>query len=387
MNSKSTFSIHVDPYRAGVEIGEALAEIEPEIVFLFSSIHYEGSTDLTEAIYDTLGSDSTVLIGVTGDGFYEKDKVGDAGVSALGINTHGSVKWHIAYESGLAEDPYNVTKRCMTKLNKATGGTDPMFYFLASDFRADCCEIVTALRATASGPVVGGFAGDDYALKRCFVYAQRNVLTDGIAIVAAQGEMAFDISISNDLLTVGRSGEITETDGTRVLSIDGMPAMGFLEREFGGPLEVLEEGITTFKLMGEEGGSSSIRSLLLPQDDDPDQSIRLMGGVDSGSRVQVCLASPEHLKKGVLDISKTLKELPLTPVAAIAISCAGRKQVMGGDVCHEVQHIVESCDSLDALAGIPSFGEFGSLINTGDDSSALFHNMTYVLLLLGDKVQ
>jgi len=39
MNTKSCFSVNMDPYSAGVEIGEQLADINPEVIFLFSSIH------------------------------------------------------------------------------------------------------------------------------------------------------------------------------------------------------------------------------------------------------------------------------------------------------------------------------------------------------------
>ena len=40
MRTQSAQTHQSDPYRAGLELGEALAECAPEVVFLFSSIHY-----------------------------------------------------------------------------------------------------------------------------------------------------------------------------------------------------------------------------------------------------------------------------------------------------------------------------------------------------------
>jgi len=51
---KSCFSIKIDPYKAGLEIGEILSEISPEIIFIFPTIHYKGSDELIETIYDVL---------------------------------------------------------------------------------------------------------------------------------------------------------------------------------------------------------------------------------------------------------------------------------------------------------------------------------------------
>ncbi|MCD4654169.1 hypothetical protein K8T06_09550, partial [bacterium] len=66
MKTRSCYSINLDPYRAGIEIGEKIVDIRPEVIFLFSSIHYNGSPELAEAIYDVLGSNKTILIGNTG---------------------------------------------------------------------------------------------------------------------------------------------------------------------------------------------------------------------------------------------------------------------------------------------------------------------------------
>jgi len=117
MKAKSCFSTIMDPYRAGIEIAEELVPFHPEVIFLFSTIHYDGSPELVEGIYDVLESDDIILIGTTGDGFYERSQVAGAGVSALALDSGGSIKWHLSYESGLGATPCETTKRCVDRVN------------------------------------------------------------------------------------------------------------------------------------------------------------------------------------------------------------------------------------------------------------------------------
>lgn len=385
MRARSCFSIKMDPYRAGINIGEELADIRPEVVFLFPSIHYDGSPELVEGIYDALESEETILIGNTGDGFYERNKIADAGVSALGINSNGSVRWRVAHESGVGEAPLDAARRCMKKLNDARQFSGQVLHFMAIDFRTDTTEIISALQETASGPVVGGLAGDDYSLERCFVYVNREVLTDTVAILAMDGPLAFDIRIAHKLNPMGMPGEITETEGTTVKTIDNIPAMDFIARELGKPLETVDEGIITFKLTDRDNDEEyRIRSLFLPDDRTGDGAVKLYGGEERRSHVQVCLAPPERIIQGLKDVGASLGDLPFKPVAAIIVSCAGRKKVLADSIGGEVDEIVRGCRSLEAIAGYPSFGEFGPVKTADGFSSPLFHNMTYILLLIGE---
>jgi hypothetical protein len=384
LKTKSCYSTNQDPYKAGIEIGEALAEIHPEVIFLFPTIEYNGSPELVEAIFDVLGSDDTVLIGNTGDGFYEHDKVGDAGVSAMGINSEGSVKWHVSCETGVGEKPYDVTKRCMTRLNEACHLKDPTFYFMTTDFRTDTSEVIAAIQDTARGPVIGGSAGDDYTFTKCFVYANREVYTDSVVILAVEGELEFEIFAAHNLQPMGKVGEITESEGTTVRKIDNIPAMEFIERELGKPIVVVDQGIISFKLLEQKGDTfHRIRSLLLPEPGEEDSGVKLFGGVNKGDYIQVCLTPPEKIIQDIEDIAQSLSNLPFKPIAALTISCAGRKKVLAENLDREVTNILQNCESIEALAGFPSFGEFGPVKNKDGYSKALFHNMTFILLLIG----
>lgn len=386
MKAESCFSMNMDPYRAGIELGEGLVDIRPEVIFLFPTIHYNGSREMAEGIYDVLESDNAVLIGATGDGFYERSKVADVGVAALGIDSAGSVGWRVVHEPGAWSAPYETTRRCMARLNESCKSPGPMLYFLVSDFRTDAGEIAKALRQTAAGPVVGGLAGDDSSRKRCFLHANRETLTDSLAILAMDGAFAYDIRIANKLRPIGKPGKITEYDGRTVRTIDHLPATDFMERELGRPLDDVNRDHLTLKLMDMENRAERrIRSLLLPVDGWRDRGVELFGSVRPGDHAQVHLASPDSLIEDVRDVGGELGGLPFDPVAALMVSCLGRKNVLADDIENEAREILGGCPTLEALAGFPSYGEFGPA-RTGDGYTRhLFHNKSLVLLLIGGE--
>lgn len=369
---------------AGLEIGKELSSINPEIIFIFSSIHYDGTPELTEAIYDTIGSGHTIIIGNTGDGFYEMSSVGNIGVSALAINTGGKVKWSIAHKTGIESQPYESTKECISELtrNKKLNGDE--LYFISSNFNTDSSEIVRALQETTNGKVVGGLASDDFKLKNSFIYANKQVLTDSVAILLIDGDIAFDIKVAHNMHPTGSQGIVTKSSGTLVDTIDNIPASDFIQQRLGKPLNIIDEGVIVFKLTEDGKKDSRIRSLFMP-DKDNTNSVKLAGGIKDGNRVQLCHATPGEIISDVTKIAQSVKDLPFTPLAALIVSCAGRKRVLGDKISQEVSEIASNCPTIKAIAGYPSLGEIGPVRNSQGYSNTLFHNMTFIILLIGEK--
>ena len=385
MQVKSHFSINLNAYMAGLEIGKALSEINPEIIFLFTSIHYNGSAELTEAIYDTIDSENTIIIGNTGDGFYEKNRVENIGVSALAINANGKVRWNIAHKTDIAAQPYESTKQCIDELNSNQKLTGDELYFISSNFKTDGSEIIRALKDHTNGKVVGGLASDDYKIKSSFVYANKKVLTDSIAILLIDGDIAFDIKLAHNMNATGKYGVVTKSSDTFVNTIDNIPASDFIKQKLGKPMSIVDEGVIVFKVTNDGNNDSRVRAIFAPNSTSNTDAIKLGGGIKEGNRVQLCRASPDKIISDVTVIAKSVKDLPFTPIAAIIVSCAGRKRVLGDSISQEVSEIKNNCPTIKAIAGYPSLGEIGPVKNNKDYSSALFHNMTFILLLIGEK--
>lgn len=386
METKSCFSNLLDPYRAGIEIGEQFNELQPEVIFLFTSIHYKGSIELSEAIYEVLDSKNLIIIGNTGDGIYETNSVENVGISALGINSYGKITWHINYKTGIGESPYESAKKCITEL-QSMSKTSSKLFFIASDFRTDGSTIIDAITSCTDAPVIGGLAADDYSMTHSYVYVNDKVYNDTLAILSAEGDFYFDISISQNMNEVGSTGKITENKGTNVISIDNIPAMDFIEREIGKPIGTVDEGIVTFKLTeADTKNEFQLRSLFLPKSI-ADKSVHLYGSVKTGMYAKTCFAEPQKIISDVRQISEHIKQLPFIPEASVIVSCAGRKRVLQSKIIEEVNAITQINPELKSIVGYPSMGEIGPIQLNNTYSKTYFHNMTFIILTLGDKIK
>ena len=94
--AKSAHSLASDPYRAGIELGNALAGIEPELVLVFAAVAHARNPELLEGLYDALGSRAIVVAGNSGDGYFVPGQAANLGVAALGLTTQGGARFHIA---------------------------------------------------------------------------------------------------------------------------------------------------------------------------------------------------------------------------------------------------------------------------------------------------
>ncbi len=383
MKACSAFTKATDSYRAGLELGNELLSTQPEVIFLFSTIHYSHSAELIEGVYDAIENENIIIIGNTGDGCYESKGPMESGAAALGLNSEGRVKWHLLYESGIADSPKAVTQTLIRRLANVTSLENIAFSFLVSDFHTDATEIESAIQEITAFPIVGGLAADDNQMKKCVLYANNKMLTDAAVLLAAEGDIRFDISIGNSLTPIGKTGTIDKAKGTDILSIDGRPAMDFMEREMGKPVLQSDRGVTTLTIIDEDQPDIKRLRSIVPNFSSSEQTLGLYGGIEEGRSVQVCQAEPKQLIQEVVTIATKAKESGFQPAAAIIVSCSGRKWVLGDDIKYEISSLSDNFDSPLPIVGFPSFGEIGPLKTESGYTRNLFHNMTYVLLLIG----
>lgn len=385
MQALSASNMISDPYRAGVALGEALSPITPEVVFLFGSVHYFETSELLEGLYDALGREDLVLIGSSGDGFYETQRVSELGVSALALNSSGAVRWQVVTAAGATAEPAQTTRASLQALDEALGGEKPAFIFLVSDFHADGSRIQEVIRYETDVPVVGGYSADDNRLATCFLCANREIVRDSIVLLGAVGPLSFDISIGNALTPVGHPGRIDEVDGTNIRSIDGISAMAFIERETGKPILPTDRGFVTLTIIEPDHPELKQLRSIIPDFSTNQGTLGLYGGIERGNTVQVCLGNSDDLVREVYAIADRSRRLAFEPSAALIVSCGWRKQILGAKLDHEIRAVSQAFPGL-PIAGFSSFGEIGPLKQDDHYTRNLYHNMTYVLLLIGTTI-
>ncbi|MFO1391154.1 MAG: FIST C-terminal domain-containing protein [Agitococcus sp.] len=361
-------------YRAGMYLGEQLRSIQPEIVFLFSSIDYSDNNDILMGLNDGLENPNCLIIGNSGDGFYETNGIGEYGASALALNSEGKVQWQLKIGYQVKEHPQQATRQALAQHQNAN------LIFMVSDFHADASLIEQVLEHEVTTPVVGGLAADDQQWHGCALYHNQQVLNDCIVALHAIGDIKFSVHIENSISPIGDIGQINASFSNRIDAIDQLDAMRFIEKQTGKPILRSDRGSISLTIIDHQQQLKRLRSIKSDIGEDAN-SVFVYGGIPEGQKVQVCIAQPEQLIEEVYRVAQQAQQKNHFAVAAIVVSCAGRKSLLGAQLNHEVDAVKQHFNSL-PMIGFPSLGEIGPLKNQNGQDINLFHNMTYVLLLI-----
>ncbi|WP_409526124.1 FIST signal transduction protein [Nitrincola sp. MINF-07-Sa-05] len=381
MRSHSCTTQVANSYRAGIDLGEQLRALAPEVVFLFCAVNYPDPENLLQGLYDALEDDSVILIGNSGDGYYEARMAADYGAVALGLNSEGRIRWQISARTGAAGAPADTTRSTLREL---TATEQPSLMFISADFHADASEVEKVLFHECSAPVVGGLATDDNRIDTCMLFCNRKLIRDGIVMLAAYGAFPFSIHISNTLQPVGKPGKVDTAVGALLQQVDGIPAADFITRETGKPVLESDRGIVTLRVTNPDQPEQTRLRSIIPDARNAEGTLGLYGGIEPGRLVQVCVAHPDELIREVYQLASDSTLTDFVPKAALVVSCAGRKWLLGGQIHNEVKAMSDAYPQGLPMAGFPSSGEFGPMRQGSGYTCNMFHNMTYVLLLLGD---
>jgi hypothetical protein len=382
VKSKSISSINIDPYEAGTEIGDALSDIQPEAILLFASIHYADFSDLFEGIYDSLGTRDLVVLGGTGDGIYETTRVENVGVCALGFNAGGKIKWSLAIESDLSKDSFGAGQRCAQAIFDQ-GGDDLKLSFIIAGMAGDGEHLTAGIRSVMATPCIGGLTGDDRQYQQGIVLANGSVYENAVAILGLSGPLAFEMNLASGWRPIGQTGLIEEAHGIEITRINGMTTTEFVTQQFGKPPTEADMGVLTMAVY--QNPNSDKFAIRSPYKVDLETgAITYFASIEEGTPVRVCYATREDVINGVHEAMDGLPALDFEPAAALVISCAGRKWILGNRTREEVDRILPSLPASLPLIGLPTFGEIAPhREDDGTYSGTYFHNVTYVITLLG----
>lgn len=380
MKSSTASSVHCDPWRAGYEVGQGLALGAPEVVLLFCSIHYEADFPaLFEGLGEGLAPCQPQIFGCTGDGVFD-DQVRPVGISALGLSSEGAVRWAVDVMPEAGEGG-EAAARCAESVARALEGPPDLAFLVADGTRADGARLVEAAARSLSCPIVGGLAGDDRQFRRSFVFAGGRAWPDAVAILAGRGPLRLAVHAASGFRPLGAAGQVEDSEGSEVRRIGGQTAQEFLRNQLGKSAGESDLGIVPLAIEA-SGGHHLLRT---PAAVDPESgAFRAFGAVPRGSEVRVCAGSAGDVLAGVDEVLERTGVDAFHPVAAVAVSCAGRKWLLGDRYGEEVRRLRERLGATTPLAGFLSFGEIGPFLESGGaQSPSHFHNATVVLALIG----
>lgn len=243
--------------------------------------------------------------------------------------------------------------------------------------------------------VSGGMAADGQLFARTWVLAKGPGLPAGAPdgrsdrLVAAVGLAGPDLVVGHGSQggwrIFGPERYVTSSSGNVLHELDGRPALALYKSYLGDLAADLPGSALRFPLAVRESDDPDkqlVRTVLAV--DEQTQSMHFAGEIPQGSRAQLMWGNAEELVAGARTAALDAVGMPgwdqVRPKLAIAVSCVGRRMLLGGDIDAELEATLEELPRGCQQVGFYSYGElspFGS-------GSCDLHNQTMTLTLIGE---
>ena len=247
-------------------------------------------------------------------------------------------------------------------------------------------ELVRGLNSQVPPSVVvtGGLAGDGDRFRRTWVLQDRRPQAGFVTAVGFYGDR---IQISHGSKggwdRFGPERCVTRSKGNILFELDGRPALRLYKEYLGDRAVGLPATGLLFPLAlrsHESDSKSLVRTILAV--DEREQSLTFAGDIPEGALAQLMKANFDRLVQGASEAASSTKLStdggPCT--LAIAISCVGRRLVLGGRTEEEIEATLDVLPKGTRQIGFYSYGELSPFATGTCD----LHNQTMTLTTLSE---
>ena len=276
---------------------------------------------------------------------------------------------------------------CGERIGKALGSADLAAVFMLSvGLDVNGTELVNGLNAVlpADIPVTGGLAGDGESFENTWLLHGNTIGERSVCAVGFYGKslrMGYGSMGGWDIF--GPERRITRSDANILYELDGKPALELYkeylgDRAAGLPATALLFPLSLHLTTPEE--RSVVRTILAVDEDQ--QSMVFAGDMPEGTLAQMMKANFDRLIDGAMGAAVQARD-PLkdcAPILSIAISCVGRRLVLGSRTEEELDVVLEALPQNTTQIGFYSYGEISPAKNGLCD----LHNQTMTLTTISE---
>ena len=232
-------------------------------------------------------------------------------------------------------------------------------------------------------PISGGLAGNTKTLGETYIIDGVEKLSKSVVAIGLYGDAIQVITnTGGGWDAFGPKRRITKAKDSTVYELDGEPALEVYKKYLKNEAVNLPYSGLFFPLSIKHHGSENVVRSLVSMDE-KENSLTFLGSVEQGSIVQVMYSNLLMLisgaKKAYTDCIPQHDHDQESLV--IAISCVGRRMVMGQKTEDEIEAIKDLMPKKSTLSGYYSYGEFAPTQN----SNCELHNQTMTLAIIQEK--
>ena len=373
-----------DAKRAGrAAVVQAMSGDDPKLLLVFCSPSY----DLPALAHEIQKSGrGAQMIGCSTAGEIAASGPGDASVVVLALGGQGvSVATAAACEASTRlREAGAEAAACVTDVEPRP---DKILMLLTDGLAGDQQEIVRGAYGVvgAEVPLVGGCAGDNLEMRETFQLFGDRVLRDSVVAAAISSEAPMGIGVRHGWEELGDPMVVTESRGTRIHTLDDLPALDTYLERLEAPAEARTDpaAFTQFALthpLGLRHRASESQVRFVAEANFEDRSIGCIAEVPQGALVWVMEGDSDSVLSAT-DAACAAALEPLDgrePIGLVAFDCIARRGVLGEE------GIKREVDRIGACAGgapVAGFYTYGEIARTRGVSG--FHNQTLVVLAVG----
>ncbi len=256
---------------------------------------------------------------------------------------------------------------------------------LSDGLNVNGSDLVRGLNSVLPDRVVvtGGLAGDGDRFKRTWVIAGGEPRTNLVTAVGLYGDhVRVGHGSKGGWDIFGPERKVTRSEGNVLFELDGRPALELYKEYLGARAAGLPATALLFPLALRSGPSDQktlVRTVL--SIDEARQSMTFAGDIPNGCLAQLMRANFERLIDGASDAAQLAKSTGAengSDVLAIAISCVGRRLILGERAEEEIEAALDVLPRGTKQIGFYSYGEISPYASGHCD----LHNQTMTLTTL-----
>lgn len=329
-----------------------------------------------------------IITGTTTGTLIEGTSLDEEGWSGIALSFDKVRLRQSSVELETKAQSYEAGKRLATSLL----GQDLHYILLLSPgLEVDGSALIKGLSEGVGEEVIitGGLAGDGAAFEKTYVLNSDHISSNEIVAVGFYGEaLRVGTATGGGWKAFGPEREVTSASGTVLEALDGGPALDLYETYLGEEAAQLPASALMFPLKIHDPDHPTrevVRTVL--SIDRSAKTLTFAGSIPQNWPARLMRGQPNHLVSGAeAAIEKALLHLrardpELEPQVCLAVSCVGRRLLMGQRTLDEVEAVGQRLGPTALQFGFYSYGEIAPY---PDYSTAGLHNQTMCLTLLSE---
>lgn len=280
-------------------------------------------------------------------------------------------------------DPHAIGVRLAVALD----GPDLRAVFVVSDGLAvNGSRLVAGITDTlgADVAVCGALAGDGERFSRTWVMAGGPPREGLIAAVGIYGDrVQVGVGSGGGWSAFGPGRAVTASEGNVLHALDGSPALPLYREYLGDYAASLPGAALLFPLsVSDDTGQGAVVRTILAIDEQAG-TMTFAGDVPQDATAHLMTSTTDQLAEAAASAATAACATlpPGAPVAAVAVSCVGRRLAMGQRTDDELVATLSGLPPGAVLTGFYSYGEIGP----GDGGRAVLHNQTMTVLAVTER--